>query len=522
MSSTTGDRFIFSVLTFVRRRAVWVALLLLLLPLIFGSPFSPRMFNIGLPRVVGGDESHYLVILNSLLSDGDLDVANNYAAANRGGLAAGRTFAGLPLDHDTVWYEGGMRRSWIGVYEYAQKWDRDSDGSPIPRLRPGQAAPPPGQAETSQHPPGLGLMLAPLLLPLRGTDLVEPSAIVCSALAIIVGMLMFRSLVKTWTARPIVADAVAAVTFLATPAWHYGRALFSESFMLMLAVAAYSLTLRRRSPVMAGTAIALGMLMKPTFLLLALPLLALHLYERNLRATIVLALPLAAAAAIILGLNAALLGTPWRTVQEWQQGSPLSGAFGIIFSPESGLLITAPAIVVAAAAWPRFLRSFPRDASVLLAGAALQFALFANFRYWWGGSYSIRYLVPILPLFFASLVCVAEAPWWRGRLLRSAAVAVCVVSFAINARAAIQYWKAFGTNPVYEAGFSALSDFCANAPVPTVNEQVPPLGDIWHEQEQHWTGIWTRRPGTNVFDAIWTLSGKQINATLSITGLATK
>jgi hypothetical protein len=444
VSITDQIRFIFCVLTRGRRPAVLIALLLLV-PLIFSSQYSPRMFHVGLPRVFSGDEPHYLVTLNSVLNDGDLNVANNYAAAHRGSLAAGSTFAGQWLDHHTVWYEGTRRRHWHDVYEFdAPKWDRDSDGFPLPRLRSGQAAPPPGQAETSTHPPGLALMLSPLLLPLRGTDLVEPAAILCSALATIVGMLMFRSLLKTWTARPMVVDAVTVVTFLATPVWHYARSLFNESFMLMFATASYSLTLRGRSPVMAGTAIALGMLMKPTFLLLALPLLALHLYERNLRRMIAVALPLAAASAIILGLNAALLGAPWRPMQEWVGGSPLFGAFNIIFAPERGLLITAPAIMAAVAAWPRFLRSFPRDASILLAGAALQFALVANWWAWDGGfCYSIRLMVPVLPLIMAALVCVVEAPWWHSRLCRGAAVAVCIVSFAINALAAIQYWNAF-------------------------------------------------------------------------------
>jgi len=57
------SNFIFYVLTCVRRPAVLVALLLLV-PLIFGSPLSPRMFNIDLPRVFSGDEpltSSYLI-----------------------------------------------------------------------------------------------------------------------------------------------------------------------------------------------------------------------------------------------------------------------------------------------------------------------------------------------------------------------------------------------------------------------------------------------------------------------------
>jgi hypothetical protein len=27
---------------------------------------------------------------------------------------------------------------------------------------------------------------------------------------------------------------------------------------------------------------------------------------------------------------------------------------------------------------------------------------------------------------------------------------------------------------------------------------------VWHEQENGWTNIWTRRPGTNIFDSLGT------------------
>jgi len=435
------------------RRPVALIVLLLLLPLIFGSPQSPLKFYLGLPRVFSGDEPHYLVTLNSILRDGDLDLANNYAAVNRGDIQAGLRFAGQPLDHHTVWYEGTTRREWARVFESDwNDWDHDAEGHPLPRLRSGQPAPPTGQAEISTHPPGLALLLAPVLLPLRGTDWVEPAAILCSTLATILALAMFRALLWRFTSRSAVVDAVTAVTFLATPVWHYGRSLFNESFLMLFAVTAYSLTLRGRSPLLAGTAIALGMLMKPTFLLLALPLLALHLHDRNLRAALTLAVPLGLAVAVTLGLNAVLLGGPLRAVQDWQPGSFVRGAVGIFLSPERGLLITAPAIVVALLAWPRFLRSFPREASLLLAGALLNFVLFANYASWHGGScYSIRYMVPVLPLLFASLVALADLSWWQSRHFRRSVFAICALSIVVNGRAAVHYWRSWDTNPIYAA-----------------------------------------------------------------------
>jgi hypothetical protein len=43
------------------------------------------------------------------------------------------------------------------------------------------------------------------------------------------------------------------------------------------------------------------------------------------------------------------------------------------------------------------------------------------------------------------------------------------------------------------------------------------LGSVWNETELGWQGTWTRRPGTNIFDAQWVRSGGgREAATLSI------
>ena len=91
--------------------------LLLLLPLLFGSRHSTAPLHLGLPRVYSGDEPHYLVLINSVVLDGDLDLANNYAAVHRGEPQAGNDFSGAALDHHTVWFEGGSRKEWRQIYE---------------------------------------------------------------------------------------------------------------------------------------------------------------------------------------------------------------------------------------------------------------------------------------------------------------------------------------------------------------------------------------------------------------------
>ena len=111
-------------------------------------------------------------MINSLLNDGDLNLANNYAAVHAGAQQAGLNFAGVALDDHTVWYQNGRRWEWPHVYEIDEDlWRYNAAGHPVPTLRPGQTPPAPGHPEYSTHPPGIALLLAPLLFPFPRLDL---------------------------------------------------------------------------------------------------------------------------------------------------------------------------------------------------------------------------------------------------------------------------------------------------------------------------------------------------------------
>jgi hypothetical protein len=428
--------------------------LLLLLPLMFASPDAETPLHVGLPRVFSGDEPHYLVLINSLLLDGDLELSDNYAAVHQGATQAGLGHAGEPLDDHTVWFENGVRRRWAVVFETdPDEWDEDDKGNPVPRLRPGQAPPAPGHPEYSQHPPGLAFLLAPVLFPLRHTELVEPVAICCSAIAVIAGMFAFRALLRKYNPDGRWVDLVAAVTFLGTPAWHYGRTLFTEPYLLMLATGAYAAALRANRPLLAGTLIGLGMLMKPPLALLIVPLILMHVLERRWGSAAMLGLPTVASVAVLLWLNDMMFGSPWRPSQVWEPVAMWPGLIGPLFSPTYGYLITAPAIVIAFAAWPRFLRTCPRDGAVLAAGILLYFAFFASYNGGWSGAdcYSTRYMVPVLPLVFVPLAMLPKMKLWQAPSARYAVAVLCALSIVVNGLAAMPYWTYWDTNPIEEA-----------------------------------------------------------------------
>ncbi|MCX6567396.1 MAG: hypothetical protein NTW38_13425, partial [Candidatus Aminicenantes bacterium] len=43
------------------------------------------------------------------------------------------------------------------------------------------------------------------------------------------------------------------------------------------------------------------------------------------------------------------------------------------------------------------------------------------------------------------------------------------------------------------------------------------LGSVWQESENGWSGVWTRRGTSDVFDAVWTLNGQRVTAVLTMT-----
>ena len=41
--------------------------------------------------------------------------------------------------------------------------------------------------------------------------------------------------------------------------------------------------------------------------------------------------------------------------------------------------------------------------------------------------------------------------------------------------------------------------------------------NVWDASENGWTGVWTRRGGSDIFDAVWQKGGSTVKAVLTIT-----
>ena len=409
------------------------------------APREPhRHFDI--PAVKGGDEPHYLVMLNSLMLDHDLDLKNNYASVHGGSNQAGRWFSGEPLDHHVVWFVGGQVTGWGEMYGF-------NPPSVVPVSKNPLVNQVRGLPEYGSHPPGLPLLLAPLLYPLRHTNFVEPAAIVFSTLAIILALLSFRRIVRIYTPDPALVNLVSALAFLGTPAWHYGRTLYTEPYLLCFAVCSYDLWLTRRQALFAGLLIGMGSLMKPPFGLLVFPLALDVLLTRGQRMK-VLALavgPLLAGSAFLY-LNFLQWGDMARSSTGLLLASPWQGMGRLLFSMEHGWFAYAPVIAPALLGWPGLVLKKPRPSLVMLSAAILYFAFMACWQPQLdtnGWCYGSRHLLPITPFVVLGMVVVFQS-WWYKHVYAARWLVLIVLwsSLIINVYGGVQHFKYWAAHPL--------------------------------------------------------------------------
>ncbi len=418
---------------------------LLLAPHLFGSQLSPGPYRFGLPRLSSGDEPHYLVYINSLVKDHDLDLGNNYRDVHRGGEDAGLVWRGGKIDHHSIWFLGEQRVAWFNVYD-DKNWDADENGAPVPRRRDDVDVRYLPQSELPWNVPGLAIFLAALLFPLAKTPYVEPAALLVSGLVTVLATFFWRRLALGITANRRTMNLGLALAFLGTPAWNYGRSLFAEPYLVCLILGTFTFALVKPRLVLSGFLLGMALYIKPFILVVGLPLGIILLWQRRFGDAARFAVPVIAWLGMLLGTYHLVYGSALRSPNDWVSGPLFLNALHLLAYPTRGLLTTAPITIVALAGWPGLLRRERLFAGALGACAVL-FVLVAWNRAWAGGfAYSVRYLVPVLPLLCLGLLKVIEEKL-QTRTAQLYFAGAALLSVSVNALAAIQTWWAFNGHP---------------------------------------------------------------------------
>lgn len=408
----------------------------------------------GLPRIISGDEPVYLLMINSIINDYDMDLKNNKESVYEGSQQMGKVFAGEPIVNHAVWFINGKRYQHDDVYELdVSKWETAPEGKIVPMLL--DTAPDVSELpEYSTHPYGIAFISAPFLFPFRNTEYVEPAALLMSALVTIIAVFLFRSLLRLFSSNNLAINVITTLAFLGTPLWHYGRTMFNESWLAMFTVAAVYFALKgRRShkayyQILAGFSVALGMLMKPVFLIVAVPVIILFLFRKELKYTLVISIFPMVSILIVLYLNYIISGSVFRGPQDFEIGNLFKGVVGLLFSLKAGLFLYAPITIIGLLLFPGFIKKYGMEALVIGTVFVVYFLLMALWTCWWGGHcYGPRLIVPVIPLLLVSLVQFKQSILYKKHMLYYATISIGCTSLMINLIAAMLSWRMFSMHP---------------------------------------------------------------------------
>ena len=402
-------------------------------------------------RAHSGDEPHYLAIVHSLLFDGDLFLENNYENARNGGPDVGASFRGAYIDPHAylVDYATGRSFKWHDLYDQSHRIDPPDDGHGIPfaSLKPNPFQPG-GHHLVPSHPPAFAAMVAALARPFDPA----PEDVERLMGKILLGLAVLTLFVGYFTglsAGLSQNESVAAVALFAlcSPWLVYTKSYFTEGMTALFLLAALAAHLRGRQ-VVAGLFLVAAIWIKLPYALVGAAWLAWCVWQRRGRDALLLALVLGLGTMLLITFNYAVARVPL-----------ISGALPLRFfarpcefvatllSPQRGLLVFAPWVVLSLAAlplaWPR--EAKPAYASILL--PLFPYYVLVSLVGFSSGCYGCRYWVPFLPWLAILAVFAAR----RGRAVRATLVALALVAMVFAVSATLAYGANLWNKPPIEA-----------------------------------------------------------------------
>jgi hypothetical protein len=144
-----------------------------------------------------------------------------------------------------------------------------------------------------------------------------------------------------------------------------------------------------------------------------------------------------------LVFNAIRTGSPLRpanTLPQFQyqtgaSGHMLAGMFGLLLSPNRGLFVFSP-ILLLLVLLPGCWRSLPPAIKSLLTaflpGAFLYYLMIARLRNWGAAGWGPRYLLPVLPILFLGVAAIAYRLWFQSRMQRLLLITLCCAGFLLS------------------------------------------------------------------------------------------
>jgi hypothetical protein len=173
--------------------------------------------------------------------------------------------------------------------------------------------------------------------------------------------------------------------------------------------------------------------------------------------------------------NAIRTGSPLRaanTLPQFQfqtslSGSLAKGMFGLLLSPNRGLFVYSP-ILLLLVLLPWYWKSMPAVVKSLLRAyllpVFLYYLLIAKMLNWGAAGWGPRYLLPMFPVLFLAVAAIAYRLWSQSRIQRLLLIGLCSIALVLStptllvdySNAALQYPDPFSETTLYPIQYVAV------------------------------------------------------------------
>jgi hypothetical protein len=405
------------------------------------------------PRVVSGDEPHYLIIVHSLLFDHDLFLENNYDDAARGGPQVGAVCAGITLDPHAylINYDRCLSIKWHDLYDLKQPLAvPDEHGVMYAPKRPNSFRP--GAYHlVPAHPIGYPAFLAAVLSPFRPApaDIERFVAVVQIAVCLLTIFVGYAAALSAGLSK---AESVAAVALFAlcSPWLGYTKSFFSEPLAGLLLLSGL-LAYLRSWMVPAAFAIAAAMWVKAPYALFGAAWIVDCVCRRRFRDVAVLATILGAACLALIIFN-------HRYTLDWLICGAVSLKLGwqnrfffkTLFAPNEGLFPFTPWAIMMLMAMLAIRDQGPmrRLALPLVLPLGLYLVVLSSIGFSPGWTFACRHWIPFMPWLAIPVAAVLR---WKSRVARGALLALACAGLAMSIPSALAYGHGTWRQPPYHA-----------------------------------------------------------------------
>ncbi len=363
--------------------------------------FEPEAgFHLVTPAAVLSDEPYYVMVINSILFDHDLQLQDDFRRVHAGGLEAGIRLRASLLEGQTIRVNGRTGHHMLGEQQTPDFLLNHCD----PRLDPKS----PDVYDVSAHPIAWPALLALAIAPLHPAigDVENETAVVLALISWLTAL--FTYLVARRDGMPR-GTAIATVFILvgASPWLAYSRSFFPEvGIGLALIVCLWAWM--REWPLTAIVAVIVATAFKPPMAVVAIGIIVDELRQGRRREAIKAGFALGIGVLAIAAFNYWLARTPLISgVEGWRTATDLHSLIGTLLEPREGLLIFVPWAIAAAVAIARGARSTSADSGMLRRMAiplALYLIVVSSFGASAGLCYGPRYWVPFLPWMALAMV----------------------------------------------------------------------------------------------------------------------